>query len=574
MTVLPGRLSLPMDSILNEEFSATMNRRDFLKQTGLLMGSLALGKLASAAMPSSGASAPAQGGASKPDVLFIAIEDVSPQRFHTWGNPICQTPNFDRLASQGLRFDLAHCMAAPCNPSRTSLLLGLRPETHGVFGNFTDWHPRVPGRVTMVEHFKNNGYETIRMGKMFHAEFEDPKSWTEVIDQGEKVQSGKQRKELLGPGAEMKKTGAPGVPFVYGPSGLEDEEEPDGYNATQCIKQIEKKRDKPAFITLGFHRPHLPFTCPDKYFAMYDPNKIPLPVLNEKEKNMKPGGDADMRDDFSMTDQQKREAIAAEYACITFVDAQVGRVLDALEKSGKADNTIVVVWSDHGFLLGEHRCWRKGALYDKGVMVALMMKAPGVTKAGSVCKRPVESIDIFPTLYDLCGLPMPDQAMECVSMRTILQNPEAQWKFGARTMSGNKSHRSLRTEKFRYTIYPDGKTELFDYAKDPDELTNVADDPEYKSVVAELKPKLDGDWKGLLPAGFALPEQCKRTPKVVNAPPSEKELQKLKQLQATNKENGGSDGEPSSNATSKPARRRGKTSPRAAASTQEVGSEE
>lgn len=440
-----------------------------------------------------------------PDVLFIAIEDVSPQRFGCWGNTVCRTPNLDRLASEGLRFDQAHCMAPPCNPTRTSLLTCLRPDTTKVLSNRDDWREMLPGVLTMPRHFLNHGYETVRIGKMFHGKFEDDASWSRVVSANQGMPPLKhKRRELMGPGVpllqrqrEARRQGKPepkGVPFLYGPSGLDDLEETDGRSAEQAIRILENKQDKPLFLGLGFHKPHLAFTAPDKYFQMYPAENIVLPSPPEGSFWELP----DRGDHKTFTPKMWREAIAAHYACLTFVDAQAGRVLRALEATGRADNTIVVVWSDHGFLLGEHFMWRKGPLYDLGDQVALIMRAPGITQAGSVCRRPVESIDIFPTLFDLCGIPMPDRC-EGMSMRPLLQNPTGPWKKGALIRSG-ADRRSIRTERWRYTEYggPD-RAELFDYEADPNEYYNLTGDPKHADVVAELSKLLHGGPEACLP---------------------------------------------------------------------------
>lgn len=483
----------------------TLSRRKFMKS---LAATTAVASLAGADL-AFGAKADR-----RPDVLFISIEDVSPHRFGCWGNTVCKTPNIDQLAGQSLRFDLAHCSAPPCNPSRTSLLSGLRPETTKVFGNATDWSEVLKPGTTMPEHFRANGYETIRVGKIFHRGnkdrvYNDTARWSRVIKENEGLPRPKSRRlPLKGPGVEFakKKQEAArqgiyiggGSPFSYGPSGLDDLEETDGMSATQAIKLLSQKRDKPLFLALGFHKPHLAFTAPQKYFDMYLPAQMIIPKNPDSDADGMPTDKSKLSDKNPYTLKQWREAIAAHYACVTFIDAQVGRVLEALAKSGRADNTIIVLWSDHGFMLGEHYLWRKGPLYDECVMVALLIKAPGVTKPAGVCKRPVESIDIFPTLFDLCGIPIPD-GLEGISMKPLLKNPSMPWKKGAITVRGERD-KSIRTERWRYTEYggPD-KAELFDHQTDPHEFINLAKDPKYADVVAELSRLLKAGWKATLP---------------------------------------------------------------------------
>ncbi len=449
----------------------------------------------------------------RPDVLFLAIEDVSAMRFGCYGDKVCRTPNIDRLAGRAVRFDLAHCTAPPCNPSRTALLTCRRPETTKVFGNRDDWRKMHPGILTMPAHLRKHGYETVRIGKIFHGKFEHDASWSRVVRERAGLPPARRRRALKGPGVELArkqqealrrwrqagKKGRPprsGVPFLYGPSGLTDEEEADGGAATNAIRVLRDKHDKPLFLALGFHKPHLAFTAPDKYFQMYPPEKIELPKNppNDLDDMPRPPG---QRDQKSFTPKMWREAIAAHYACLTFVDAQVGRVLEALAESGRADSTIVVLWSDHGFLLGEHFAWRKGALFDEGLIVALIFHVPGLTRPG-VCKRPVDSIDIFPTLFDLCGVPMP-KGIQGISMKPLLADPSRPWRKGAISSSGSRG-RSIRTERFRYSEYGGAdQAELYDHKTDPGEFTNVVKGPKHADTVAELSRLLRADWKATLP---------------------------------------------------------------------------
>jgi len=479
-----------------------MDRRSFLKKTGQALVGLTLAK--------AGRAWAAPAAQERPDVLFLIIEGTPPWRLGTWGNKFCKTPNIDRLAAGGVRFDLAQCMAPPCNPARTSLLTGLRPETTKTFSNGTDWRTILPNQLTMPEHFRNNGYEAIRCGKIFHGRFETEASWDRVIRQSEGLPAPThKRRSLMGPDAETLRQlktdkqaarqagestdfaeGGGGSPFLYGPSGQDDAEETDGMCAEQGVRVLGQERDKPLFLALGFSRPHLPFTCPDKYFTMYPPETIELP------KN--PPDEPKSRDQKRLTEQQWREAICAFYACLTFVDAQIGRVLETLEKSGRADKTIVVFMADHGFMLGEHFQWRKGQFYDEGATVPLVIKAPGVGKPGGVCKRPVEIVDIFPTLFDLCGMPQP-KGIEAISMKPLLEQPDRPWKKGAITMRGGPEKRAIRTERYLYWEDKQQGDTLFDLQTDPGEFVNLIKDPKCKDTIAELHGLLEGGWKACLP---------------------------------------------------------------------------
>ena len=462
----------------------TTTRRDFLKAASALAAAPLIARAASG---------------KRPDVLFIAIEDVSPHRFGCYGNTVCKTPNIDRFASQSLRFDNAHTNP-PCCPSRTALLLGLRPETTKVFGNSDDWHKTYPGALTMPVHFQNHGYETIRCGKVYHGSFEDDASWNRVIQPHDGMPERKNRRRALqGPGAALPKEKAGGSPFVYGPTGLEDWEEADGGVAEQGVRLLQQKSDKPRLMCLGFRATHLPFAAPDKYFEPYRADEMVIPMNPGADETGMPKDPKRLTKQNPYTLEQWRAAIAAHYACASFVDAQVGRVLDALEKSGRADDTIVAIWSDHGFMLGEHFLWRKGPVYETSTRVLLLMRAPGVTKPGTACKRPVESIDIFPTLVDLCGIPQPPN-IEAISMRPLLADPGHAWKKGA-LMWGGKARRSIVTERWRYNEYigdPE-RAELFDHDADLNEFQNLAKDPKHADVVARLSTLLQSGWKACLP---------------------------------------------------------------------------
>ncbi len=472
-----------------------MNRRQFLATGGALLGAAATGHGAEARRR-------------KPDVLFIAIEDVSPHRFGCYGNRVCKTPHIDRLAAQGLRFDNAHT-SPPCCPSRTALFLALRPETTRVFGNRDDWHKTMPDALTMPRHFQAHGYQAVRCGKMYHGKFEDPPSWTRDINPSQGMPSRKgQRRAAQGPGVEYAKRKREarrkgkdipgGSPFTYGPSGLDDLEEKDGMVATQGVRFLRQKHDRPFFLALGFHATHLPFVAPDQYFDLYPADKMQLP----RNPGAGPDGLPKGRKLSTLnphTPEQWRAAIAAHLACLSFIDAQVGRVLEALDDTGRARDTIVVLWSDHGFMLGEHFLWRKGPLREESTRVALIVRAPGVTKPGTACTRPVETIDLFPTLFDLCGVP-PPEGIEAVSMKPLLADPARPWKKGA-LMHGGSRARSIVTDRWRYNEYQGqaDRAELFDHQADPGELTNLAKDPKHAQVVRELSALLRGGWKACLP---------------------------------------------------------------------------
>jgi len=479
-----------------------MKRREFLKQGGLLAGGAALGTLARAAEPK-----PAE----RPDVLFISIEDIAPL-MGCYGHPVVKTPHIDALAKRGVLFEKAYCTVAVCNPSRAAVASGLRPETTGVFGNSVDWRLRMPeGHKTLYEFFRDHGYETAICGKLLHhqryfkdktpeAQQRENRMWTTRL----RARSKRYQKKPVKPQGPtpkgLKKGDYNERSLNWGPTGLSDAEQRDGAIATAVAKKLTEKRGKPLFMAVGLHAPHYPLRAPDKYFAMYPPERIELP------KNP-PDDLADVPftySRFNTTDEQwcdadeKRQEIAAYYATISYIDTCVGILLDALRKAGRERTTVVCLWGDHGMHLGEHGLWRKYTLFENAARVPFLIAAPGVAKEGAVCKRPVELIDMYPTLADLCGLPAP-KGLEAVSMKPLLADPERPWKRGAFTSRG-KGQRTLRTERWRYTEWGGpAKAELYDHQADPGEFTNLAKTPEHAETVAELSKLLHRGWRAALP---------------------------------------------------------------------------
>ena len=454
----------------------------------------------------------------QPDVLFIISEDLA-TCLSCYGNPVCQTSNLDALAASGLRFDNAQSMSPLCNPTRSSLLSGLYPQTTKVFGNGQDWNEHLKPGTTLPEYFRDKGYQTMRCGKIFHngnggRDFSDAARWDKVLPEsavasvegsGSKKGGGKdgtqvQRQETwlysdLTP--EQRTKGYDTRAWRWGPVGTEDTDLPDGRVAEQAVKVLREKQDKPLFLALGFHKTHLPLNAPKKYFDLYPPEKMPLPQYPEDCLEGLPYGYR-LKNHKAFTEEKRRQAIAAYYACASYMDACVGKVLDALKETGRDRNTIVVFLGDHGFHMGEHLLWQKMTLFEESCRVPLIIRAPGVTPAGGICKRPVSQIDLFPTLADLCGLGLPSEK-EGISMAPLLRDPSRAWKKGAFTCMDNGT--SVRTERYRYNEWggPE-QAELYDHETDPRELRNLAKDPKFKDVVAELSALIKGGWKAALPA--------------------------------------------------------------------------
>ncbi len=417
--------------------------------------------------------------AEKPNVLFIAVDDLNDWTGVLGGYPGIETPNLDRLAGRGVLFTRAYCSAPACNPSRASLLTGVRPSTSGVYHNSQPWRRALPDAVTLPQQFQAAGYRVWGGGKIYHGAFPDPPSWQEYF----KRPSDPQPKNR--PVNGIAKTGH----FDWGPVAVADEEMSDAIVTSWGIDFLKQKQPQPFFLAVGLFRPHLPWYVPQQYFDKYPLDSIKLPKVLENDLDDVPSigqGFARLRDHRNVTRTNNWEkAVQAYLASITFADAQVGRLLDALDASGYADNTIIVLWSDHGWHLGEKHHWRKFALWEEATRVTMMITAPGLTQPGGRCERTVSLLDIYPTLCDLCGLDKPE-ALEGDSLKALLKDPAAEWTRPAVTTHGRNNH-AARSERWRYIRYADGGEELYDHEADPLEWKNLAADERYAGVKAELE---------------------------------------------------------------------------------------
>ena len=434
------------------------------------------------------------------NVLFIASDDLN-NNLGAYGHPLVKSPNIDRLARRGMRFDRAYTQFPWCSPSRSSLLTGLRPDTTKVYDLTTHFRKNLPNVVTLPQMFRQNGYYAARVGKIFHygvpgdigtSGLDDAPSWETVVNPKGRDKDEESLLKTLTPQRAL------GSALAFLAADGTDEEQTDGKVATEAIRLIEANRDKPFFIAAGFYRPHCPFIAPKKYFDLYPLEKIALP--NEPAGYMKNVPEAAFwtRPPFwGLNEGERREAIRAYYASITFMDAQVGRLLDALDRLNLTDNTIVVFWSDHGYLLSEHASWMKNSLFEESARVPLIIAAPRAKAKGRASGRTVELLDIYPTLAELCGVRAPGQ-LEGQSLRALLDNPQARWDKAAYTQVGRGMQagqpaqfmgRSVRTERWRYTEWDEGKqgTELYDHDKDPREYRNLASDPLHSKTVDEMK---------------------------------------------------------------------------------------
>ncbi len=419
----------------------------------------------------------------RPNILFIAIDDLNDWCGVLGGHPQARTPNLDKLAKRGVMFANAYCSAPACNPSRASLMHSIRPSTSGVYINPQDWRRPMQAYVPLNRYFMQNGYYVWGGGKIFHGAFPDAKGWNEYYRGKGNIP--RQKLPPDGIGGNMR----------WGPVDVGDEAMPDTQMTSWAIGKLKQDYDKPFFLAVGYVKPHLAWHAPKKYFDMHPLEKVKLPKVNKSDLNdippagikmAKPEGDHRK----ILQKKQWKKAVQAYLATSTFMDGQLGRLFEALANSRHAENTIIILWSDHGWHLGEKEHWRKFALWEEATRVPFLAVVPGVTQPNQKCTRPVTLLDIYPTLVDLAGLPTNKQ-LEGHSLVPLLKNPETKWAHPAITTHGRNNH-AVRTEKWRYIRYADGSEELYDHTKDKMEWTNVAKDARYAKVkvqLAKLLPK-------------------------------------------------------------------------------------
>jgi arylsulfatase A-like enzyme len=437
--------------------------------TAGLIGSILLGGMFSAAAA-----------ADRPNVLFIAVDDLNDWIGCLGGHPDCKSPHIDALARRGLLFTRSYCAVPACNPSRAALMTGIRPWTSGVYQNSQPWRPAMPNAVTLPQHFMAHGYNAVGSGKIYHGRYPDPPSWNDYLSKGPDP---KPAKNILSD--PRSRSGG----IIWGVLDVDDREMNDHKMVDYAVDYLRQKHDKPFFLACGLFRPHMPWQVPRKYYDMYPPDKITLPKVPDDDLQDIPAAGVKMArpqgDHATMLKTGNwKYAVQAYLASISFADAQVGRLIRALDASPYADNTIIVLWGDHGWHLGEKHHWRKFSLWEEATRAPLMIVAPGVTKPGSICRRTVDFMHIYPTLAELCGLPLFDQ-LEGKSMLPLLGQPDAEWNLPAITTHGRSNH-AVRSERWRYIRYANGDEELYDHDHDPLEWKNLADDPRHATIKAEL----------------------------------------------------------------------------------------
>jgi iduronate 2-sulfatase len=447
------------------------------------------------------------------NVLFIAVDDMN-NDLGCYGHPFVKSPNIDRLAARGVRFDRAYCQFPLCSPSRSSLFTGLRPSQTRVFNLTYHFRTGLPEVVTLPQLFMNNGYFSARVGKMYHygnpgdigtSGLDDPPSWTHFVNPAGRD---KTALELDIINYTPKRGLGSAMAFLSDAQGR-DEEHTDGKVALETIKLLEQHKDKPFFIGAGFYKPHCPWVTPKKYFDLYPLDKIALPPLaRDTTNNYPPPALASTQPwpYFGISTDQARDCKRAYYAAISFVDAQIGRVLDAVDRLQLWDKTVVVFWSDHGYHLGEHGLWFKQSLFEESARVPLIIAAPGSKGNGRPCPRTVEFVDLYPTLADIAGL-QPPQNLAGASLKPLLHDPLRVWNRPAFTQvqRGGFPGYTVRTERWRYIEWDDGKrgAQLYDEDADPQESRNLASDPKHSEVVAQMKALVRKNWPERVTGGEA-----------------------------------------------------------------------
>lgn len=442
------------------------------------------------------------GEAVKPNVLFIAVDDLRPE-INCYGAAHMVTPSLDRLAAQGMIFTQAYCQVPVCGASRASLLTGIRPTRSRFVSYLSHADTEMPEAVTLPGHFKNNGYTTISIGKIFHDHKDSADSWSESPFRPYD-ENGKSRNVWLAPeNAERYYVqGKPGA--AYECVDVPDEKYYDGINIEKSLEYLRRFKDsgEPFFLAVGLTKPHLPFCAPKKYWDMYPPETIHLPDNYYVPKDAPPAslhtwhelrGFPGIPPKGPLDDDLAKTLIRGYYACTSYADALIGRLLDELETLDLRDNTIIVLWGDHGWNLGEHTLWCKHCNYETSLRAPLMIAAPGRLK-GAVSDSLVEFVDVYPTLCDLTGLDKPAH-LQGDSLTPVLDHPKRMVKDAA--YSRYNSGESVRTARYLYTEYYADKARtqlrarmLYDHRNDPDENVNVSEQPRYQLVVEYLSKKL------------------------------------------------------------------------------------
>ncbi|MDY0169504.1 MAG: sulfatase-like hydrolase/transferase [Thermoguttaceae bacterium] len=460
---------------------------------------------------------------SRMNVLFIAVDDLRPE-LGCYGHPVVKSPHIDRLAARGTVFERAYCQQAVCNPSRASLMTGLRPDTLQVYDLPTNFRTHKPDVVTVAQHFKNHGYYTEGIGKIYHTghgNTDDAPSWSVMRRHPRSPRFGPEGQEVLKrQRAEWKAAGrdpsrARGLPWEA--PDVADADLADGSIAEGAVTILREVKDRPFFLAVGFLNPHLPFVAPKKYWDLYSAGDIRLasnPHPPEGAPSYATHNSGELRAYYGipqqgpLSDEQARNMVHGYWAAVSYMDACVGRLLDELDRLGLRDNTIVILWGDHGWFLGEHGMWCKHANYEEAARAPLIISVPGQEPGKSPAL--VEFVDIYPTLADLCGLPLHDW-LEGTSFKPLVANPDLPWKKAAFHLyprripdQGAGMGRAIRTGRYRLVEWtvPNkdfAEYELYDLETDPGENVNLAVRSEHAALVEQLRSQLHAGWRAALP---------------------------------------------------------------------------
>ena len=447
-----------------------------------------------------------------PNVLFIAVDDLRPE-LGCYGQSQIISPNIDRLAQQGLLLERAYCQQAICAPSRISLLSGLRPDATGIYGLRKQLRDTLPNLVTLPRLFKDHGYETISLGKIYHHRYDDSLAWSQPAYRSEGNWAGRgylapASVEVVNNHSDLGSGRGP----AYEAADVPDSAYPDGQIAQRALAELNRLKDQPFFLAVGFVKPHLPFNAPRKYWDLYDSAAIALPMVTEASQSAPDlafTNWGELRNyhgipkEGDLSEDLTRTLIHGYYACTSYTDALIGRLLDELDRLELRQNTIVVLWGDHGWKLGDYGDWCKHTNFTLDTRVPLLLSTPGMKEPGLRSRALVELVDVYPTLAELAGLPLPSH-LQGTSMVPLLDQPDRPWKQAAffQYPRADTMGYALRTDRYRFTRWQQRDSlrqvvalELYDHQNDSLETVNLASHPEYTRVVEELSTMLDGGYK-------------------------------------------------------------------------------
>lgn len=445
-------------------------------------------------------------GESRPNVLFIAIDDLNtcPEGFD--GETTVHTPNITRLSNMGVRFTNAHCAAPACNPSRASVMTGLAPSTSGVYLNSNDWRVNrvLKNRTTLPQHFRNNGYKTLGGGKLYHAASLSPGMYEGYLDATPWDEYYPSKSRQMPEEVDSKSIPANGNPNHYqghmdwAALDIDTNEMADAKVVAWAEEQLAREHEKPLFLAVGIYRPHIPWWTPREYFDRHPIEEVVLPEVIENDLSDVPEAGRAMRKQgwhqWISENGKWEEAVRGYNASVSFTDDMIGRLLDALQEGPMSDNTIIVFWTDHGYHLGQKEHWEKFALWEQTTRVPLILAYPEIKGKGAACDQPVSLLDVYPTLNELCGIPLAEK-LDGRSLVPQIENPERETGRAIVTTQGYRNH-AVRSDRWRYILYADGSEELYDQYADPKNFYNLAAEKSYDTVKTELAawlPKVNAE---------------------------------------------------------------------------------